>query len=148
MIWKLSIRTVKLRVLAKKASPTPPVGPILGQEGIHIMEFCKNFNEKTSNYRDNIVVPTTLKVKKNKTYELILKPPAVSHILEKIKLPLPPIYKHLEKSSKDVITLKQIYEVALFFKKNNEKSLLLDLKSIVQSIIGTSKSMGLNIAIK
>lgn len=85
---KKSSFTLRLKILATKATPKPPIGPILGQYSINLMEFCKEFNERSSQiYKPNrgnrgIIVPTIVKIREDKSYSIELKPISVSGMLE------------------------------------------------------------------
>ncbi len=80
--------TLRLKILATKATPKPPIGPMLGQYSINLMEFCKEFNERSSQiYKPNrgnrgIIVPTIVKIREDKSYSIELKPISVSGMLE------------------------------------------------------------------
>lgn len=145
MLYFNAIRTIRLKIPAKKASPTPPVGPTLGQEGIKINDFCKEFNHKSSIFRNDIEVPTVLKVNPNKTYTMFLKFPTTSHLLKQIQLNLNLRDRKYQISSKGIVTLKQIYEIAEYINKNDPSWHLMPVKSIALNIVGTAKSMGFNI---
>ncbi len=73
---------IKLQIEAGKANPAPPVGPALGQHGINIMGFCKEYNEKTANYAGS-VIPVEITVYIDRTYSFITKTPPASDLLKK-----------------------------------------------------------------
>jgi len=73
---------IKLQIPAGKANPSPPVGPALGQHGVNIMEFCKNFNAKTQSLGDTIV-PVVISVYKDRSFSYITKTPPASVLLLK-----------------------------------------------------------------
>ena len=73
---------VKLNLPAGKATPAPPVGPSLGQHGVPLMEFCKEFNAKTAKMGDNII-PIVLTVYEDRTFTFITKTPVTSHLIKK-----------------------------------------------------------------
>ena len=74
---------VKLQVPAGQASPSPPIGPALGQAGLNIMDFCKNFNGKTENLEKGMPCPVVITVFQDKTFEFIIKKPPASYYIKK-----------------------------------------------------------------
>jgi large subunit ribosomal protein L11 len=79
---KKVIGLIKLQIAAGKASPAPPVGPALGQHGLNIMGFCKEFNEKTSS-QAGLIIPVIITVYQDRTYSFVLKTPPASVLLKK-----------------------------------------------------------------
>ena len=77
---------IKLQIPAGKANPSPPVGPALGQRGVNIMEFCKQFNAKTQD-KEGLIIPVVITVYKDKSFTFITKTPPASAILEGIHPP-------------------------------------------------------------
>merc|ERR1712072_209345 len=75
---------IRLQVKAGKASPSPPVGPALGQHGLNIMEFCKDFNAKTANVRDTVTVPVKIAAYKDRTFTWSMSSPPTSHLLKEM----------------------------------------------------------------
>ena len=73
---------IKLQIPAGKANPAPPVGPSLGQHGVNIMEFCKQFNAKTQE-KDGMIIPVVITVYKDKSFTFITKTPPASILLER-----------------------------------------------------------------
>ncbi len=132
---------IKLQVLSGMANPSPPVGPILGQKGVNIMEFCKLFNKKTSNLEKGIPIPVIIKVYSNRSFTFIIKSPPVSYLIKKeisinfgSKKPGHDIIGYIKKSS--VLKIAKIK----CFDTNS-----CNLSSIYKSIIGTAISMGIKI---
>ncbi len=78
---KKEVGQIKLLIEAGKASPSPPVGPALGQRGVNIMEFCKAFNAQTQNSQD--LLPVTVTVYTDRSFSFIIKTPPVSYLLKK-----------------------------------------------------------------
>src|SRR4030043_1533243 len=72
---------IKLQIPAGQATPSPPVGPALGQYGLNIMEFCKGFNEKTK-VQEGSIIPVVITVYTDRTYSFIMKPPLTSVIIK------------------------------------------------------------------
>ena len=84
---KKEIGLIKLQVPAGKANPAPPVGPALGQHGVNIMQFCKEFNAKTQG-QDGLIIPVVITVFADRTFSFITKtPPAAVLLLRAAKLP-------------------------------------------------------------
>lgn len=75
------IGVIKLQVPSKKANPTPPIGPALGQKGVNIMEFCKQFNELKFDYPDGTPIPTTITVYKDKSFTFETKQPPMTFLI-------------------------------------------------------------------
>ena len=73
---------IKLQIPAGKANPSPPVGPALGQKGVNIMEFCKQFNAKTKE-KDGIIIPVVITVYRDKSFTFITKTPPAAILLKK-----------------------------------------------------------------
>ena len=74
--------TIKLQIPAGKATPTPPIGPALGQHGLNISEFCKKFNDATKDKIGN-TLPVEIKVFEDRTYTFVVKTPLTSELLKK-----------------------------------------------------------------
>jgi large subunit ribosomal protein L11 len=114
--------TLRLKILATKATPKPPIGPILGQYSINLMEFCKEFNERSSQiYKPNrgsrgIIVPTIVKIREDKSYSIELKPISVSGMLELLgqgKLSASGGHNDRAPRRKKIIDARIIYEIAI-----------------------------------
>lgn len=130
---------VKFRINAASAKPSPPVGPILGQHGLNIMEFCKDFNAKTKHIKPSIVVPVTLTVYEDKTYEYKVGTPSNSFFIKnganvKKGSSLPGQNNTL------TISIKAIYELAKL-KASSEA----EVKAYCKMLVGSAKSMGFKI---
>lgn len=137
---------VKLQIRAKKATPAPPVGPVLGQYGVNLINFCKKFNEATKDCED-IIIPVEIKIYKNKDFDFILKTTPTPILLKKI-LNLSCEGKPgsgAKNPGKQVVakvSLDQIKEIAkIKFKDTNSY----EIEKVMNSIIGTAKSMGIEI---
>ena len=131
---------IKLQIPAGKANPAPPVGPALGQHGVNIMEFCKQFNAKTQKAGDT-VIPVIITVYQDRTFTFITKTPPVS-VLIKQAIKLQSGSKMPQKDKVGKISKKQIEEIA--------KTKLPDLncqsvESAMSQVIGTCKSMGVEV---
>jgi len=131
---------VKLAVEAGKATPAPPIGPALGQHGVPIMDFCKEFNAKTTKMEGNII-PVVLTVYEDRSFTFITKTPVSSHLIKKaLKLQKGSSVPNKDKVGK--LTKKQIEEIA------RQKMPDLNTKKVedaVKIIEGTARSMGVEV---
>ncbi len=82
MILKKIAGKIKLKILAKKATPTPPVGPALGQKGLNISDFCKSFNIKTDLIDQNYLLSVLIKYYSDKSYDFFIKNPDIKFYLK------------------------------------------------------------------
>ncbi|MEG2348448.1 MAG: 50S ribosomal protein L11 [Clostridia bacterium] len=140
MAEKKITHVVKLQIQAGKANPAPPVGPALGPTGINIMQFCKDFNEKTAKDA-GMVFPVVLTVYSDKSFEYILKTPPASVLLKQAaKIDKASGKPHKEKVGK--VTLEQVKEIAKI-KMNDLNASSMD--SAVSIIKGTARSMGIEV---
>ena len=74
---------IKLQVKAGMANPAPPIGPALGQHGLNIMDFCKAFNDRTSNVEKGLVLPVIISVYTDRSFDFIIKTPPTSVLIKK-----------------------------------------------------------------
>ena len=131
---------IKLQIPAGKANPAPPVGPSLGQHGVNIMEFCKQFNARTQKDGDSIV-PVIITVYKDRSFTFITKTPPASDLLKKAA----GIIKGSPAPNKDKVgklTAAQVRDIA---KKKMADLNAADLEGAVKIIEGTARSMGIAI---
>ncbi len=138
MADKKVTHVVKLQIEAGKANPAPPVGPALGPTGINIMQFCKDFNEKTAKDA-GMIFPVILTVYADKSFEYVLKTPPAAVLLKQAAK----IQKGSAKPQKDkVATIKraQAEEIAKIKMKDLNAS---SLDSAVSMVKGTARSMGI-----
>ncbi|MBK7843596.1 MAG: 50S ribosomal protein L11 [Bdellovibrionales bacterium] len=131
---------IKLQIPAGKANPAPPVGPALGQHGVNIMEFCKQFNAKTQKSGDT-VIPVIITVYQDRSFSFITKTPPVSVLLKKAAK-LTSGSKMPQKEKVGNVTMAQIKEIAEI-KIPDLNCMTVD--SAMSQIIGTAKSMGLEV---
>ncbi len=128
---------IKLQIPAGKANPAPPVGPSLGQHGVNIMEFCKQFNAKTQKDGDSII-PVVITVYKDRTFSFIMKTPPASDLLKKAA----GVIKGSGVPQKDKvgkITRQQLNEIA---RKKMADLNAADVEGAARIIEGTARSMG------
>lgn len=102
---------LKTNIPAGMAIAGPPLGPMLGQRGINIAAFCKDFNERTKDYRDGIPLPCRISVNSDRTYQLVIhSPPAAFFIKQAAGIQRGAMSSGIEVAGK--ITLKHLYEIA------------------------------------
>lgn len=131
---------IKLQIPAGKANPSPPVGPALGQKGVNIMEFCKQFNAKTQD-KDGLIIPVVITVYKDKSFTFITKTPPASVLLKKAA--------ELEKGSAESNRIKvgqvskaQVKEIAEVKMRDLNA---FDIENAMSMVAGTARSMGLTV---
>ncbi len=131
---------VKLQIPAGKANPAPPVGPALGQHGVNIMEFCKQFNAATQK-QDGLIIPVVISIYKDRSFTFITKtPPASVLLLKAAKLEKGSAVPNKTKVGK--VTLKQVEEIAkLKMPDLNAQK----IESAMRMVEGTARSMGIEI---
>ena len=135
------VARVKLQIVAKQASPAPPVGPALGQHGVNIMQFVREFNEKTGKMEEGMVIPVIITIFKGKSFNFVLKTPPASYLLKKAA----GIAKGSGTPNKEKVgkvTQKQIEDIAKFKLPDLNAN---DLEAAKKIIEGTAKNMGLEI---
>src|SRR6266571_557843 len=133
--------TVKPQLPAAKATPAPPVGTALGPHGVNIMEFCKQFNAKTSKESDGMIIPVLVTIYTDRTFTFITKTPPASELLKRaagiVKGSAEPNRNKVGK-----VTEKQVEEIA--------KAKLVDLnttnlEAAVRTVAGTARNMGIEV---
>src|SRR5687767_34672 len=132
---------VKLQIAAGKATPAPPIGPALGQHGVAIMNFCKEYNERTANMTGQIV-PVVITVYEDRSYTFVTKTPPAADLLRRAA----GIEKGSGKPQSDKVgkvSGDQIREIAELKLKDLNA---IDLTGAVKQIEGTARSMGIEIA--
>lgn len=133
---------VKLQIPAGGATPAPPVGPALGQHGVNIMDFCKQFNERTKAGESGMTIPVVLTVFDDRSFTFVTKMPPISSLLKRAA-GLAKASGEPNRNKVGKITIKQAEEIAT--KKMPDLNTK-DLKSAVQMVKGTARSMGIEIA--
>jgi len=131
---------IKLQIPAGKANPSPPVGPALGQKGVNIMEFCKQFNTKTQD-KEGLIIPVVITVYKDKSFTFITKTPPASVLLKKAS--------KLEKGSAESnrikvgkVTKAQVKEIAEIKMRDLNA---FNIENAMSMVAGTARSMGLTV---
>jgi large subunit ribosomal protein L11 len=136
------VARIKVQIVAGQASPAPPVGPALGQHNVNIMDFVRQFNEKTSRMEEGTIVPVVITVFKDKSFTFDLKTPPASYLLKKAAgIAKGSGAPNKEKVGK--ITLKQIEDIARLKMPDLNAY---DLEAAKRIIEGTARNMGLEIA--
>jgi large subunit ribosomal protein L11 len=132
---------VKLQVPAGAANPSPPIGPALGQQGVNIMEFCKQFNAQTQKLEKGLPIPVVITVYSDRSFTFIMKTPPASVLIRKAI--------GIEKGSGTpntakvgTITRKQLEEIA---KSKQPDLTAADLDAAVRTIAGSARSMGVDV---
>jgi len=139
---------VKLQISAGKANPAPPIGPALGQLGVNIMEFCKQFNAKTqAQMKDNLIIPVILTVYADRSFTFELRTPPASVLLKKAAGLHTDKKKGsgAKKAGKELVgkvSKKQLEEIA---KAKIQDMTAGSIEAAMKSIAGTARSMGIEI---
>jgi large subunit ribosomal protein L11 len=133
---------VKLQIPAGKANPAPPVGPALGQHGVNIMQFCKEFNAATqAQAKEDLIIPVVITIYADRSFSFVMKtPPAAVLLLKAAKVP-----KGASKSGKEKVgqvSKKQVEEIAKLKLPDLTAG---SLAAAIRSIEGTARSMGIDI---
>lgn len=132
---------IKLQVPAGKANPSPPIGPALGQKGVNIMAFCKEFNAASANMEPGLPVPVVITVFSDKSFTFVMKSPPAAVLLRKAA----GIAKGSSVPNKNkvgTVTRAQLEEIV----KTKEADLTAaDLEAAVRTVAGTARSMGINV---
>ena len=137
---KKIVAQIKLQCPAGAANPSPPVGPALGQHGVNIMEFCKQFNAKTQG-QEGLIIPVVISVFADRTFTFILKTPPASVLLKRAA--------KVAKGSGDpkrekvgAVTSAQVREIA----ETKQRDLnCYDLEAAMKIVAGTARSMGIQV---
>lgn len=131
---------IKLQIPAGKATPAPPVGPVLGQHGINIMAFCKEYNERTAS-QEGSIIPAEITVYADRTFSFVTKMPPVSDLIRRAL--------GVEKGSGNPgsekvgkISKEKIYEIARSKLKDLNTA---DIDKAVSIVAGTARSMGVEV---
>ena len=135
------ITTVKLQVPAGQASPSPPVGPALGQHGLNIMDFCKAFNAQTQELEPGVPVPVVISINPDKSFTFVRKTPPASVLLRQAAgiekgSPTPnseKVGRVTRAQLEDIVRTKEVDMTAA------------DMDAAVRTIAGTAMSMGLEV---
>jgi large subunit ribosomal protein L11 len=138
-----TLHRLRMIVPAGKATPSPPVGPVLGQKGIKAIDFCKQFNDRTKPFLPSTPIPVHLHIHADKTYNFTTKTPSTSYFLLKAA----GLEKGAARPGNEVVgqvSLKHVYEIAKI-KKMDGTLRDMELQSICKHVIGQASSMGIQI---
>jgi large subunit ribosomal protein L11 len=131
---------IKLQILAGKANPSPPVGPALGQKGVNIMEFCKQFNARTSD-KEGLIIPVVITVFSDKSFTFITKTPPAAVLLKRAaKVEKGSPEPHRNKIGK--VTKAQVKEIAELKMPDLNA---FDIDHAINMVAGTARSMGITV---
>ncbi len=132
---------IKLQVPAGKANPSPPIGPALGQKGVNIMAFCKEFNAASANIEPGLPIPVVITVFNDKSFTFVMKSPPAAVLLRKASgIAKGSSTPHSAKVG--TVTRAQLEEIV----KTKEADLTAaDLDAAVRTIAGTARSMGITV---
>ena len=140
MATKVVMSQIKLQIPAGQATPSPPVGPAVGQHGVNIMEFCKAFNAKTQG-QEGSIIPVIIDVYKDRSFSFITKSSPASALLKQAA----GIAKGSSNPSKEsvgTVTQEQVREIAKVKMENLNAD---DIEAAMRIIAGSAKSMGLKV---
>ena len=144
---KKVIGQIRLQLPAGQANPSPPVGPALGQHGVNIMAFCKEFNSKTQS-QAGMIIPVVISVFQDRSFSFVLKTPPVSVLIKK-ELGLTIGGKpgsgspRPNKDKVGKITMSQVRKIAEIKMPDTNAA---SVESCMRSVIGTARSMGVEVA--
>ena len=146
---KKVVTNIKLQVPAEKANPSPPIGPALGQHGVNIMEFCKQFNARTQDkIKDDVIIPVEITVFSDRSFTFITKTPPAAILIKKAaglataKKPGTGS-KEPNKNKVGKITKKQLRDIATTKLPDLNTT---DLEAAMRTIAGTAKSLGIEVS--
>ena len=132
---------IKLQVPAGQANPSPPIGPALGQRGLNIMEFCKQFNAATKSMEPGTPVPVIISVFSDKSFTFVSKTPPASYYIKKAA-GIESGSKTPGRATAGKVTKKQLEEIAKQKMKDLNAN---DIEGAVKQLAGSARSMGLEV---
>ena len=131
---------VKLQIPAGGANPAPPVGPALGQHGVQIMDFCKQFNEKTKKFEAGMIIPAVITIFTDRSFTFITKMPPVPALLKKAAGLAKAASTH--KATVGSVTKAQVQDIA---KQKMPDLNTRDIDAAMRMVAGTARSMGIEV---
>ena len=138
---KRQIGFIKLQIPAGQANPAPPVGPALGQHGVNIMEFCKQFNAKTS-AQSGTIIPVEIKVYHDRSFTFITKTPPAAELLKK-EAGISSGSAEPNKEKVGSVTREQLRKIAEIKMEDLNAN---EVDAAIEMIAGTARSMGIEVA--
>lgn len=137
MAEKEVVKQIKLQIEAGKASPAPPVGPALGSSGVNIMQFVKDFNDRTAN-QAGLIIPVVISVYKDKSFDFITKVPPVAVLIKKAI----GIQKGSGKPNKEKVAKITKEQVRAIAEQKMPDLNAASIESAMSMVAGTARSMG------
>ena len=137
MAEKEVVNVIKLQIEAGKATPAPPVGPALGSSGVNIMQFVKEFNDRTAN-QPGMIIPVVISVYKDKSFTFVTKVPPVAVLIKKT-LGLKSGSGKPNRDKVATITMEQVKQIA---EQKMEDLNAASLEAAMSMVAGTARSMG------
>jgi len=137
---KRQIGFIKLQIPAGQANPAPPVGPALGQHGVNIMEFCKQFNAKTS-AQSGTIIPVEIKVYSDRSFTFITKTPPAAELLKK-EVGISSGSAEPNKEKVGSVTREQLRKIAEIKMEDLNAN---EVHAAIEMIAGTARSMGIEV---
>lgn len=131
---------IKLQVPAAKATPAPPIGPALGQHGVNIPGFCKEFNERTAK-EAGMIIPVVITVYSDRTFSFITKTPPVPVLIKK-ELGIDSASARPNRDKVGKLTKEQVKKIAEIKRPDVNAT---DIESIMSMVAGTARSMGITV---
>lgn len=140
MAEKEVVKQIKLQIEAGKATPAPPVGPALGASGVNIMQFVKEFNDRTAN-QPGMIIPTVITVYKDKSFTFITKVPPVAVLIKKTLK----IEKGSGKPNREKVASLTMEQVKAIAEQKMEDLNAASIETAMSMVMGTARSMGVTI---
>jgi large subunit ribosomal protein L11 len=132
---------IRLVIEAGQAKPAPPVGPALGQAGLKIMDFCKDFNAKTADFKPDVPISVMINAYEDKTYDYVMKTPPATYFIKKAA----GMSSGAQKPGHQIagtISVKHLYAIAEVKRKDTPH---ISMESMVKNLMGTCRSMGVKV---
>ena len=140
MAEKEVVKQIKLQIEAGKASPAPPVGPALGSSGVNIMQFVKDFNDRTAN-QAGLIIPVVISVYADKSFDFITKVPPVAVLIKKAL----GIQKGSGKPNKEKVGKLTLDQVRAIAEQKMPDLNAASIESAMSMVKGTARSMGITV---
>ena len=132
---------IKLQIPAGSANPAPPVGPALGQKGLNIQDFCKQFNDKTKDLEKGAPIPTIITAYKDRSFDFVTKKPPVTFYLKKAAK----IKKGNSTPGRSLVGKVSLSDIEKIAKEKMQDLNAIDLKGAINMVKGSAVSMGMEV---